>query len=192
MTTPQLTTNAIAFKEWAVVCEALARGRQTLILRKGGIHEGRAGFRVSHQEFWLLPTHFHAGAEALTPEAADLFAPPAEHYRDGQFRISHYAVVSEVLELTSEVDALALEGLHLWSAATVRERFHYKRPGLFGLIVRIFTAPQAAAIDDTPKIAGCRSWVELPAPLPTTSLTPALDDEQFAAQVAAIKQRLPA
>ncbi len=190
MTAPQLATNAIAFKEWAVVCEALARGRQTLILRKGGIHEGRTGFRVSHQEFWLLPTHFHAGADALTPEAADLFAPAAEHYRENQFHIAHYAVVCEVLELTSEADALALEGLHLWSTATVRERFHYKRPGLFALIVRIFTAPQATAIDDTPSIAGCRSWVELPAPLATTALTPALDDASFAEQVAAINQRL--
>ena len=48
--------NQIAFKEWAVVCAALASGQQSLILRKGGIHEGRDGFRVAHREFWLFPT----------------------------------------------------------------------------------------------------------------------------------------
>lgn len=34
----------IAFKEWDIVCKALEEGRQSLILRKGGIHEGREGF----------------------------------------------------------------------------------------------------------------------------------------------------
>ena len=51
--------NEWAFKEWAVVCAALASGRQSVILRKGGIHEGRDGFRVDHREFWLFPTRFH-------------------------------------------------------------------------------------------------------------------------------------
>ncbi|MDC0315120.1 DUF1802 family protein [bacterium] len=46
----------IAFKEWDVVCEALESGRQKLILRKGGIHEGREGFSFAHEEFVLFPT----------------------------------------------------------------------------------------------------------------------------------------
>ena len=33
-------SNRFAFKEWAAVCAALDSGRQTLILRKGGLHEG--------------------------------------------------------------------------------------------------------------------------------------------------------
>ena len=51
-----------AFKEWAVICEALGSGRQSIILRKGGIHEGRGGFEFSHQEFALFPTRFHEQA----------------------------------------------------------------------------------------------------------------------------------
>jgi hypothetical protein len=35
---------SVGFKEWALVCEALGRGEQTIILRKGGIAEGRGGF----------------------------------------------------------------------------------------------------------------------------------------------------
>ena len=60
-----LAENNIAFKEWAVVCAALASGRQTIILPKGGIDEGREGFRVKHREFWLLPTRFHQDARAI-------------------------------------------------------------------------------------------------------------------------------
>src|SRR2546430_16918150 len=32
----------IGFKEWTLVCEALGRGVQGIIIRKGGIAEGRA------------------------------------------------------------------------------------------------------------------------------------------------------
>ena len=34
----------IAFKEWAAVCRALASGRQSLIIRKGGIAEAGGVF----------------------------------------------------------------------------------------------------------------------------------------------------
>src|SRR5512138_2779668 len=48
-----------AFKEWAIVVDALGRGEQILILRKGGIAEGRGGFRPEHTRFLLFPTAFH-------------------------------------------------------------------------------------------------------------------------------------
>ena len=88
------SANRFAFKEWAAVCEALATGRQSLILRKGGIHEGREGFRVEHREFWLFPTHFHLRPDDLVPSAASLLerassqAPP-----DGLVRLGVYAEV---------------------------------------------------------------------------------------------------
>jgi len=66
-------TSNIAFKEWAVLCAALGAGRQTIILRKGGIDEGREGFRVKHDEFWLLPTQFHQEPSQLTPDAQPLW-----------------------------------------------------------------------------------------------------------------------
>ncbi|MCX7421045.1 MAG: DUF1802 family protein, partial [Planctomycetia bacterium] len=67
-----LPQNQIAFKEWAVVCAALAQGRQSLILRKGGIHEGCESFRVQHDEFWLYPTAFHQQADDVITEARPL------------------------------------------------------------------------------------------------------------------------
>ena len=59
----------MAFKEWAAICAALGDGRQSLIVRKGGIHEGREGFRVAHDEFWLFPTGFHQQRDEIIPEA---------------------------------------------------------------------------------------------------------------------------
>ncbi len=50
---------SIGLKEWSLVCDALGRGEQSVILRKGGIAEGRDGFSFRYNEFFLFPTFFH-------------------------------------------------------------------------------------------------------------------------------------
>jgi hypothetical protein len=35
-------------------------------------------------------------------------------------------------------------------------------------------------IDSSPYFAGCRSWIELPEPLPTAGCQPVLADDEFA------------
>ena len=60
-----------AFKEWLVIVDALAAGEQSLLLRKGGIAEGRGGFDPELAErFWLFPTQFHAQREKTKPGLA--------------------------------------------------------------------------------------------------------------------------
>ena len=184
-----LPQNNIAFKEWAVVCAALGSGRQTIILRKGGIDEGRDGFRVDHNEFWLLPTRFHQDPSQLTPDAQPLWqeiqrTQPASE----TFLINWYAVVQSVFELRSESDVQRLAGLHILSAETIQQRFHYRRPGLFVLSVRTYRIPAPYEVADSPYIAGCKSWVELPKPLSTTAAAPVLDDTAYAQQLQRIHQ----
>ena len=69
--------------------------------------------------------------------------------------------------------------MHCLSAATVKSRFEYKRPGLFVLPVRVYRAAQAVDLPETAYYAGCRSWVELERELPTDGATPVLSDEAF-------------
>ncbi len=47
---------SVGFKEWALVCAALGDGTQSVLVRKGGIAEGRGGFQFRQQEFFLFPT----------------------------------------------------------------------------------------------------------------------------------------
>jgi hypothetical protein len=47
---------SIGFKEWSLVCNALGQGTQSVILRKGGIAEGREGFSFRRREFFLFPS----------------------------------------------------------------------------------------------------------------------------------------
>jgi hypothetical protein len=185
------TANRVAFKEWAVICAALASGRQILILRKGGIHEGRDGFRVRDREFWLFPTAFHQDVSHLTDDARPLLAQvQAQQPPDGTIRLTQYAVVHEVHELHSDEAVRSLTGLHVWSSRIVSERFHYKRPGLFALVVRIYNSPRAVDFPDSPYFAGCRSWVDLPQEVSTAGLLPALTDEEFQTSLTAVQDAL--
>lgn len=174
------TSNNIAFKEWAAICAALGSGLQTLIIRKGGIHEGREGFRVAHGEFWLFPTYLHEAAAGLEPEALPLLArAEAEQPPVGMLRLAHYAIVTDVFEVQEEMQLSCLAGQHLWSPRTISERFHYRRPGLFVLTVRVLALSEPHVIPDSPHLAGCRSWVDLPIDLPTDKAVPVLADAVF-------------
>jgi hypothetical protein len=172
--------NAVAFKEWAAICQALGSGQQSLILRKGGIHEGEQGFRVAHPEFWLYPTYLHEGADQLVSGAAPLLAVAnASRPEAGTICFSYYAQVAEVYEICDEAHALGLAGLHFWSEATVRQRFHYRQPGFFALVVRVWALSKPVVIEELPRFAGCRSWVELSEPLSTAGLVAVLSDKEF-------------
>jgi hypothetical protein len=169
-----------AFKEWAVICEALAQGQQSLILRKGGIDETEGEFAVEETRFWLYPTYAHQQNDGINEEARPLLhqveanRPPA-----GTVRLQLWAEVTGVYRIREELPALLLSHLHCWSEETVRKRFHYKMPGLYLLVVRVHRMPKAYEVAELPAYEGCRSWVTLEKPLPTEGSTPVLDDQGF-------------
>lgn len=187
------TTNSIAFKEWAVICDALERGRQTLILRKGGIHEGRDGFRVQHSEFWLFPTYLHEseGTERLIDEAQDdLQRVVAARPREAEIHMNLYVVVTDVHEIRNLHRLPRLAGLHVWSDRSVDEKFHYRQPGLIALTVRAYRREMPLILPDSPHFSGCRSWVDLPTDYSTDRLQPVLPESEFALQRQAIATAL--
>ena len=159
----------IAFKEWAVICSALAAGRQSLILRKGGIAEEGGVFRPEHSEFLLYPTYFHEHRAGVKPEflplleAADAAKPPA-----GTVRFTHFVRVESVTHHTDLESALALDPLHAWTPEVVKQRFNYRAPGLFVLNVRVFRLATPVDVVERPEYAGCKTWVTLDVPIDTS------------------------
>jgi len=149
----------VAFKEWALVCEALGTGRQSLILRKGGIAEGREGFAFKHSEFLLFPTWFHEQLERTTLPA-ETPLPPA---LDQQIEIT-YAATVEWTRLVADLETVRrLHDLHVWRDEIVEERFNYdETPGIHVAFVRIFRLDPPQTIPMEKKYGGCRSWVDLP------------------------------
>ncbi len=170
-----------AFKEWAVICRALAEGRQALLLRKGGIAEEGGNFRPEHARFWLFPTYLHQQREGVKPvalpllEAVERERPPA-----GVLRLSHFAEVTGTFFVERLDVALALDGLHMWSPETVMKRFAYREPGLYVLAVRIFRVPQPFDVPLSPAYDGCKTWVELDQDLSIEGAEPVIDSRRYA------------
>ena len=187
MTLTPPETCSIAFKEWAGVCDALGEGRQSLILRKGGVSEGPGGFRPDHPAFWLYPTRVHETEQGLrTPNRARVAEVP------GEVAIEALAVV----EWTGRVDRVeqlaALEPWHDWTEATIRDRFRYRAPGLWALAVRVYRRPDPWRVAITPAQLGCKTWVPLESPPDAAGLVPVLDDPESARILASIRSTIEA
>lgn len=164
-----------AFKEWAIICELLGTGQQSLILRKGGIAEGRDGFAFKHDRFHLMPTRFHEQI-ARTTLPADTPIPAGAP--EGWHHIQYLAEISRTLVIRDLDIALALAPLHHWREEIVRERFSYdEEPGISAALVRVYQLEPRHAFEDAPRYGGCRSWVQIPEPPDATTLTPVLDEE---------------
>lgn len=164
---------SVGFKEWALVCEALGRGEQTILLRKGGIAEGRGGFGFRDAEFFLFPTFFHEQLVKVRTATAEIPAP-----RKGEVEIRYFAKLETQGHLMSWGQAAALEPFHILEESVVRERFAYKSAGLHVALVRVFRLEPIWLFPDKPAYGGCRSWVNLPELPAGTRFEPVLSDEE--------------
>jgi len=177
-----------AFKEWTLICDALARGGQSLIIRKGGIAEGRDGFRFKHPEFLLFPTLFHEQASKLRvpPETALPAGRP-----DGQHEIRLLARVEWTRDVTDWATVQALEPFHIWAEPEIEKRFRQdNQPGVSVAFVRVFALREPHVFPDSPKYGGCRSWIEVPDLLDRGAPAAVLAEDSHRECEAAIRQIL--
>jgi hypothetical protein len=171
----------IAFKDWAAVCDAMGQGRQSVILRKGGLAEGRDGFHFRYPEFFLFPTGYHEQFSKLRHGLTDGLQS-ADSVRAGQVRIRDFFRLEWHTAVTDWPAARALEAFHPYREEVVRERFDYDaNPGLQVAFGRAFRLDRPWTFSDEASFGGCRSWIKLPSPAPDfASMTPALDEVQHA------------
>jgi hypothetical protein len=176
-----------ALKEWAVICKLLAEGRQTILLRKGGIAEAGGAFRLEHGAFWLYPTYVHQQRDGVRPELLPVLnAAQQGQPRTGVVQFTHFATAPFAFQVDRVEQLMGLQDLHGWSDETVHSRFAYRRPGLFVIPVRVYCAAKTSELPETGEYAGCKSWVKLATELSTDNATPVLDD----ATVARVVERL--
>src|SRR5580698_8599991 len=104
-----------AFKEWAIVVDALGRGDQIIILRKGGISEGRGGFKMEHPRFLLFPTLFHQQRASVIESAQERYDKIAPGLPIGDtLCLEYFAETIAAQKLDSSEELIALRGQHIW------------------------------------------------------------------------------
>jgi hypothetical protein len=151
----EAAATTLALKEWGAVAHALLDGRQTVLLRKGGIHE--KSFQVHKDEggdrFVVFPTVAHSHAERVRAEHADVLAPGAADLS-----------LVDVVEVARPEVLPEIADLHIWTAESVKaDRVDFRpKHALQALVVRAVALPEPVTLPRLDSYGGCKSWVELP------------------------------
>jgi hypothetical protein len=190
ITTPAVGTGTVpALKEWGAVACALLDGRQTVLLRKGGIHE--KAFDVATDRFVLFPTVAHSHAERVRSEHRDLLAPGAGLVDDatGSFTVSCGVSLVDVIAVERTQGLRDIADLHIWTDESVRaDRVDFRpKHRLQVLVVRAVELPRPLTLRRVDEYGGCRSWVDLPVDWDGTSGRQAVDDDRLVSDAGRVR-----
>jgi hypothetical protein len=191
---PLLAAPQKALKEWAVVCRALEVGKQSVLLRKGGIIEETRDFSLVERRFLLYPTYEHQGEGSVQEPYRAWFRETLETKPPEDIvRISSWAEVTDLF-LTHSLDALlAISDRYAWSEDYIRMRMAYKpRKPMNVVVVRTWTLPAAVDVVVLEHFAGCKSWVPLDDAIDLDGSAPVLDGASHALRVEEISRELEA
>lgn len=149
-----------AFKDWSLIVHALGTGRQSIILRKGGIHEDSGSFEIESNEFLLLPTLFHQASDKVKETDG---VDGTEYHKDHLSTVvKYFARLEKVFEINSAEQLDAIDSYHIWSKEVVRERFDRWNPNkVFCLLLRVYELEKPISIEMSPELGGCKSWVDI-------------------------------
>lgn len=191
MTGPPATDAAL--KEWATVLEAMGRGEQLLLIRKGGLIEPGQGFELTAKTFLFYPTFEHQAVQYLRPPYQGYFdQAAARRAPQGHIKIE---LVGQAVASTRSTDVSLIERLaefHVYNSAFALQRLKWQpEMPLAFVAIRAYRLPEPRVLPVNPTYAGCTSWVVLDGAQPLTGLVPALDDAAFAARLAALQRLLP-
>ena len=140
----------LGFKELASVCEAIAAGRQTVLLRKAGIRESTAESVFESRSFYLLPTQYHEKKKGGSPDG---------------FAISLHVHVIQSGDLLEWSNIEKLLPLTAYDPKTIREHFDSRDEKLLHFAhIRASRLEPVWHLPASPALSGCRSWFDLPSP----------------------------
>ena len=174
------------------MCRALTEGRQSVLLRKGGIIEETRDFALVERRFLLYPTFEHQDVDSVQEPYRDWFAQTLEHRP--AYDVVHIDAWAEVTDLflTHDLDALlSMSDAYAWSTDYIRMRMAYKpRKPMNVVVVRTWRLREPVDVPVEEHFAGCKSWVPLERAVSTESSVPVLSDEEHGARVEATARAL--
>lgn len=141
-----------ALKEWSAVIGALESGKQTVLLRKGGILEAASGFKVESKKFLLYPTAEHQGDTNIREEFHHLINRPR--------KLTSYAKVLAEADVDSKDIIDKLSKFHIWSEAYTDKRMMWQpEKPIKALFLKTYKIPEIV-IPVKPEYKGCKSWID--------------------------------
>ncbi len=183
---------SVALKEWATVLEAMVRGEQVVLIRKGGLIEPGNGFTLQAETFVFYPTFEHQTVQYLRPEFSGYFDAAMQHRAPEGFvavDLVGHAVASTVTPDAGVVERLRPYYIYNDAFLTQRLKWQPDTP-LTIVVVRAFRLTEPLRITVKPQYTGCKSWVELDDPLSLNGATPVFEEARFQQQLRAINQLL--
>lgn len=191
-----------ALKEWAVTCEALGNGDQTILLRKGGIREPK--FKPVSGRFLLFPTSFHSDATLIKSQASAKYSKVLDQEPKGlpQLPLEYFCQLTGHWTTSDPAVLSALDALHIWTPAWLDARLRWRKGQPLTLMeVKVHRLPQPLVIDNRDELWGCFSWVDAAHPASDSSSSavqavewaaaqPVLGDVEFAQRQRLLRQAL--
>jgi hypothetical protein len=161
--------NHTALKEWASVIEALDRGDQVVLVRKGGLADPHFGLEA--ERFYLFPTNYHdAGGGEPT-----------------HVPITHWAEVVRTWQVRDLETLSRLESLVAMDRATLETRTKFRPDQAINVIaVRAWRLAEPVDVAMTEAYGGCRSWVSLDEEIDIDGSVAALGDAELQAKIESV------
>ena len=187
-------TCATALKEWATVVEALGKGEQLVLIRKGGLIEPGSGFELVSNSFVFYPTFEHQAVNYLRPPFARYFdEASARRLPEGQVRVDLCGVAVSSVSSRDPAVVERLRDFHVYNDAFLSQRLKWQpEQPLVIAVIRAFRLAVPHTLTVAPQYAGCKSWVALESAIPLTGATPVLDDAAFQQRTRELAPLLPA
>ena len=182
----------IALKEWAVTIKALDEGIQTILFRKGGIHEEGREFRIEYDRFLLYPTYEHQREESLKDKfRKQLYTILNDSYDTNTLKIRNWATISHIAEITQMAQINALSPYYIWNNDYLYERLKWRpRKPLYMLFLKVYRLLEPKTIEIIPEYSGCKSWVNMRKEFSLVESRSVLNDHEFNQKLEMIKATL--
>lgn len=169
-------------KEWSCVIDAMGRGEQTLMIRKGTVYP----------EFLLYPTYSyfvtHFKDDKLGLALQERFVKSAAEsgeitrqraQKDLLVNIDYYAVADKVLPISDNKILARLKDHYIWNPEHVESYAKTSRTGTVYLwLLRVYKLPKTEVVGRL-KQGGIPDLYRHPEEVSTTGSIPVLDDATF-------------
>jgi hypothetical protein len=155
-----------ALKEWSSVIDALGRGDQVILIRKGGIAE--TGFGLEARKFYLYPTYFHQGESEARPSVS----------------ITHWCEVARIWTVRDVEKLDELAPLVAMPRESLDTRYRFRPDQALHVIgVRTFRLRRPVEVKFNDRYAGCRSWISVDEEIDIDGSMPVLSEDELQARL---------